>query len=120
MGFTFGIGDAAAAWIRRAGAGALQRAHREIFAAGRRRQYPDLPAVDGGAIFSHVAEASAPAVAQAADRVYTQEHAATSGREFADSAVCRAALFAINSGSRRNGCEAHSDCQRQGWARIAR
>src|ERR1700738_4887166 len=102
MGFTFGIGDAAAARIRRPGTGALQRADREISATRGRRQYPDLPAVDGGGIFSHVAKASAAPVAQTADRIHAQEHAAASGRQLADSGICRATVFAIDSGSRSN------------------
>src|ERR1700686_1626710 len=106
MGFAFGISDAAAARIRRPGAGTLERAHRKIFATGGRRQYSDLPAVDGRAIFSHAAKASAAAVAQAADRLHAKEHAAASGREFADSGICGATVFAIDTGSRSNGCEA--------------
>src|ERR1700730_16624632 len=96
MGFALRIGDAAAAWIRRAGAGTLERAHRKIFATRGRRQYSDLPAVDGRAIFSHVAKASAPSVAQAADRVYAEEHVAASRCQLADSRICRATVFAIN------------------------
>src|SRR6478609_7654492 len=98
MGFAFGTGDAAAPWIRRAGSRALQRAHRKISATRGRRQYSDLPALDGRAVFSHVAKAGAPAVAQAADCVHAQEHATSSRREFADSGICRAALFAVDSG----------------------
>src|ERR1700730_16114376 len=120
MGFALRIGDAAAAWIRRAGAGTLERAHRKISATRGRRQYSDLPAVDGRAIFSHVAKASAPSVAQAADRVHAEEHAAASRCQLADPGFCRATVFTIDTGSRSAGCEANSDRQRQGWPRIAR
>src|ERR1700730_7476382 len=112
MGFTFRIGDAAAARVRRTGSGALQRAHRKIFATRGRRQYSDLPAFIGGTIFSHATKASPAAVAQAADRVYAEKHAAASGCQFADSGFCRATLSAINSGSRNTGRETHSDRQR--------
>src|ERR1700692_3329388 len=105
MGFAFGIGDAAAARIRRPGTGALQRTDREISATGGRRQYSDLPAVDGRAIFSHAAKASAAPVAQAADCVHAEKHAASSGRQFADSGICGATVFTIDTGSRSAGRE---------------
>ncbi len=86
-----------AAWLRRARARAFQRAHRTLFAARRRRQYSDLPALDCGAIFSHAAPTGAAPMAQAPDRFHAKEHAASSGREFADSGLRRAALFAARS-----------------------
>ena len=70
--------DAAAARLRRPGAGALERAHGALPAAGGERQYADLPALDGGAVLPSAAAAGDAAVAQAADRVYAEEHAAAS------------------------------------------
>ena len=42
-------------------------------------QYADLPAFDGGAVLPSAAAAGDASVAQAADRVYAEEHAAASG-----------------------------------------
>ena len=43
-----------------------------------RRQYPDLPAFDRGAVFSPAAAAGVAEVAQAADRFHAEEHVAAS------------------------------------------
>jgi 2-oxoglutarate dehydrogenase E1 component len=46
-------------------------------------------------------------------RVYSEEHAATSGRAFADRGICAAALSASGAGERRAECEASAALYRQ-------
>jgi len=49
-----------------------------LFANLPRRKYSGVPAFDGGAVFPHVAAASAAALEKAAGRIYAEEHAAAS------------------------------------------
>ena len=83
---------APAARLRRPGAGALERAHRTLSATRRRGQYPGLPALDRGAVLSSVAAAGAPQMAQAADRLHPEEHAAAPRRRFAARGIVASAL----------------------------
>ena len=69
------------------GAGALQRAHRALPAARRARQYPDLPAFERRAVLPSAAPPGVAHVAQAADRLHAEEHAAPSRRLLADRRV---------------------------------
>ena len=63
-----------------------------------RDNIPDLPAFERGAIFSSAAAAGAAHVAQAADRVHAEEHAAASGRGLADRRFFAAAFLKVCAG----------------------
>ncbi len=92
MEFALGRGAAAAARIRRAGAGAFERADRAFPAACGARQYSGLPALDRRAIFSLAAAAGVACVAQTAGGVHAEEHVEESGGEFAARGACGGAI----------------------------
>ena len=98
-----GVVMLAAARLRRAGAGTFERAHRAISAAGGARQYSDLPAFDGRAVFSSAAAAGAARWRKAAGRFHAEEHAAESGGVFAARGFGGGAIPERDSGSRATG-----------------
>src|SRR5687768_9047532 len=82
MGAPERVGDAAAAWIRRAGAGAFERAHGTIPRDGRRRQHPGGLSFNPRAILPCSAPTISPPMAQATGDDGPEKFVAASGRDF--------------------------------------
>jgi len=76
--------DAPATWLRRPGAGALQRAYRALHPARGQAQHPDRAAFERRTVFPPATPSSPAPLAQAAHRLHAEEHAAPRRREFAN------------------------------------
>src|SRR5207302_6216200 len=99
VGIAVRSGNAAAARLRRSGAGALERAYRALFATGGTRQYAGSSALDRSTVLSSAVQASAAPLAETAGGVHAQEYVAPSRCIFAATGFFSPAIFA--GGARR-------------------
>src|SRR2546426_7470069 len=111
--------SSAAPRLRRAGAGALECAHRALPATGGAREFPDLPAIKCCAVFPFASTTGSASLAQAVGAFYPKKHVAASGCELANRGFHASAFFAGFAGYRSKRCPAHSDLHRKNWARAA-
>src|ERR1700722_11350939 len=120
MEFALGRGIAAAAWLRRPGAGTLERAHRKISAACGTRQFSDLPAFERRAILSFTAPSGLAALAKTANRVHSKKHVASPGCGVTDRGFRAAALLQCVAGCGCDASETHPAVHGKNRARTAR
>src|SRR6202171_4678426 len=119
MGTAVRPGVVAAPWLRRTGSGAFERAHRAIFAAGGAGQYPDLSALECGAVFPPATAAGAAQVEEAAGGVHAKEHAAASGCAVSAGRSDPSEVSAGDSGHGSAGCQTDSDLHWKNRTRTA-
>ncbi len=112
-------GAIAASRLRRTGSGAFECAHRTIFAVGGAGQYPNLPALECGAVFPPAAAAGAAQVEEAAGGVHAEEHAAASRCPVSTGRSDASAVSAGDPGHRSAGRQADSALHREDRTRTS-
>src|SRR5436190_13851829 len=85
--------SSAAPRLRRAGAGALECAHRALPATGGARYFPDLPAIKCCPVFPFASPTGSASLAQAVGAFYPKKHVAASGCELANRGLHASAFF---------------------------
>ena len=104
---------AASARLRRPGSGAFQRPRGALSATGGPRQHADLPALDRRAVLPSPAPPGDAALAQAAGRLYSQEHAPPPLSELPERELFRAPVSARRARDGDSKRKALADLQRQ-------